>query len=203
MKIRSFSCIFPPNSLLIGTERSLIDWAVSNYLLEQIGMKVFFVHFLKKENTLPKKYFLVKIHDLKFCANSSSQFVPLANRQIKVGPCHFEVLHSGSLPLCKNDAKGQVCNAWQWQVAAVSTAINSFGFIAIFLWNDFWCNVAVQGMLKKCCHFSSFFRTWAWRRHDRKDWKDSQLATLIACVLCFNGDDSNYYPNVRQWLPDW
>ena len=149
MKIRSFSCIFPPNSLLIGTERSLIDWAVSNYLLEQIGMKVFFVHFLKKENSLPKKYFLVKIHDLKFCANSSSQFVPLANRQIKVGPCHFEVLHSGSLPLCKNDAKGQVCNAWQWQVAAVSTAINSFGFIAIFLWNDFWCNVAVRGMLKK------------------------------------------------------
>ena len=56
---------------------------------------------------------------------------------------------SRSLPLCKNDAKGQVCNAWQWQVAAVSTAINSFGFIAIFLWNDFWCNVAVQGMLEK------------------------------------------------------
>ena len=97
MKIRSFSCIFPPNSLLIGTERSLIDWAVSNYLLEQIAMKVFFVHFLKKENSLPKKYFFVKIHDLKFCANSSSQFLPLANRQIKVGPCHFEVLHAAFL----------------------------------------------------------------------------------------------------------
>ena len=89
---------------------------------------------------------------MKFCANSSSQFLPLANRQIKVGPCHFEVLHSRSLYA---RMMPKVCNAWQWQVAAVSTAINSFGFIAIFLWNDFWCNVAVQGMLKKC-HFSSF-----------------------------------------------
>ena len=67
-----------------------------------------------------------------------------------------------------------------------------------------WCiKIHFVIKLKNAAISLHFFRTWAWRNHDRRDWDDSQLATLIVCVLCFKGGDSNYYSNVRQWFPDW
>ena len=91
---------------------------------------------------------------MKFCANSSSQFVPLANRQIKVGPCHFEVLHAAFLyaRMMPKDRYAMLDNDKLQQCQQQSIVLDLL---------QFFCETTFDAMsqFKACqkkCHFSSF-----------------------------------------------